>query len=67
MESESLVFTGLEIPRNHGDNEEAAEQLYQLLAEEFPEAQIKTADIGPIIGTHTEPGMLALIYWENNR
>ncbi len=26
-----------------------------------------TADIGPVIGGHTGPGMSAVIYWGNNR
>ena len=28
---------------------------------------IYIADIGPVIGAHTGPGMLAVIYWGNNR
>lgn len=37
------------------------------IQERFPDANVFTADIGPIIGAHTGPGMLALIYWGNNR
>lgn len=33
----------------------------------FPEAEIYVADIGPVIGAHTGPGMLAVIYWGNSR
>lgn len=51
----------------HGDDSEAAAQLYQAVREQFPEAEIRTAEIGPIIGGHTGPGMLALIYWGTNR
>lgn len=51
----------------HGDNPTAAEQLQQSVSMRFPSAEIYIADIGPIIGSHTGPGMLALIYWGNNR
>ena len=51
----------------HGDCPENAEQLRQAVLREFPDADIRTACIGPIIGAHTGPGMLALIYWGANR
>lgn len=60
-EFEKTVFIG------HGDNPEAADQLRQAVSQKFPEAEIHIADIGPIIGAHTGPGMLAVIYWGNNR
>ena len=51
----------------HGDCPEEAEKLVNAIRAEFPEADIYTSDIGPIIGAHTGPGMLALIYMGNNR
>ena len=51
----------------HGDCPEAAEELKTQVLSRFPEADIQIATIGPIIGAHTGPGMLALIYWGNNR
>lgn len=51
----------------HGDDREAAEELEEAVRAHFPEAEIETEEIGPIIGSHTGPGMLALIYWGNNR
>lgn len=51
----------------HGDSLDAAEQLRQKVIQLFPEAIVYIADIGPIIGAHTGPGMLALIYWGDNR
>ena len=51
----------------HGDDPEAAEQLRAAVAEKFPETQIYIVQIGPIIGAHTGPGMLALIYWGSDR
>lgn len=51
----------------HGDCPEAAQQLKSAIANRFPDAKIMIADIGPIIGAHTGPGMLAVIYLGNNR
>lgn len=51
----------------HGDSPEAAEQLRQAILDRFPNAVIDVAPIGPIIGAHTGPGVLALFYWGTNR
>lgn len=51
----------------HGDSPESARQLSERVSDRFAEAEIHIADIGPVIGSHTGPGMLALIYWGENR
>ena len=51
----------------HGACPDGAQALQEAVQERFPEAKVLTADIGPIIGAHTGPGMLALIYWGNTR
>lgn len=51
----------------HGDDPEAAMLLKDAVEAQFPNADIRIAEIGPVIGAHTGPGMLALIYWGNNR
>jgi len=51
----------------HGDDEEALEQCREAVLAEFPNADIRTACIGALIGAHTGPGMLALIYWGKKR
>lgn len=51
----------------HGDCPEEAEKLKKMLKDKFPDAEILTSEIGPVIGAHTGPGMLAVIYWGNNR
>lgn len=51
----------------HADCIEKAESLCVHIEEEFPNAEIQIVDIGPVIGAHTGPGMLAVIYWGNNR
>lgn len=50
-----------------GDAQERAEDLKAIVQKEFPEAEIYTAPIGPVIGSHTGPGMLALIFWGTER
>lgn len=58
---------GKSILIGHADDPEAADMLKERLLEQFPDSEICVAYIGPIIGAHTGPGALALIYWGNNR
>lgn len=51
----------------HADCPDVGEELREQVREQFPEAEIILANIGPVIGAHTGPGMSALIYWGNNR
>ena len=51
----------------HADCPDSAQQLTELVAERFPEARILPAEIGPVIGAHVGPGMLALAYWSAGR
>jgi DegV family protein with EDD domain len=67
MEQGWMPETGKLVVIGHGDYPEGSEQLRKMIAERFPEAEIRTTDIGPVIGAHTGPGMLAVIYWGNNR
>lgn len=46
---------------------ERAEQLQSLLKKQFPAASVYKASIGPIIGTHTGPGLLAVVFWGSGR
>lgn len=51
----------------HGDCPEYAEGLKAQVAARFPDAEIEIDELGPVIGAHTGPGLLALIYWGSNR
>lgn len=51
----------------YGDCPENASILRGEITRHFPDAEVYMADIGPVIGSHTGPGMMALIYWGNNR
>ena len=47
----------------HGDCEERADELAELVKEVNPEADITKMMLCPIIGAHTGPGMVAVIFW----
>ena len=57
-----LPEMGQTVVVGHGACPDGAQALQDAVQERFPEAKVLTADIGPIIGAHTGPGMLALIY-----
>lgn len=67
MEQEWMPELGRRVFIGHGDDLPAAQQLREAVVDRFPEAETSIADIGPIIGAHTGPGMLALIYWGHDR
>ncbi len=67
MEQGWMPEMGKSVLIGHGDCPEDARKLHQAVSMRFPEAEIYVADIGPVIGAHTGPGMLALIYWGNTR
>ena len=47
----------------HGDAAEDAEALRALIAERVEVADVITMQTGPVIGAHTGPGMLAVVFW----
>jgi DegV family protein with EDD domain len=49
----------------HGDCVQDAERLCGLIAERAPAHEVLSLDVGPVIGTHTGPGMLAVVFWGN--
>ncbi|MCI8554819.1 MAG: DegV family protein [Clostridiales bacterium] len=51
----------------HGACPEEGEKLKTAVLERFPDAEIQIVNIGPVIGAHTGPGMLALLYWGGSR
>ena len=51
----------------HGDCPEGSRQLEEGILNQFPAAKLMHTEIGPVIGAHTGPGMLVVIYWGNNR
>ncbi len=57
----TLVLVG------HGNCPDRAAELRAQIERRFPTAQVMTAPIGPVIGAHTGPGMLAVIFWGSER
>ena len=51
----------------HADCPEGAAELKHLVSQHFPDAEVEVGELGPVIGAHTGPGLLALVYWGNNR
>ena len=46
----------------HGDCGEDAEYLKSLVQKEYPQAKVIIEYVGPVIGAHTGPGVIALFY-----
>lgn len=67
MEQTWAPDMGHQVVVAHGDCPEGAQMLREAVCERFPSAEVVTSDIGPIIGAHTGPGMLALAYWGSMR
>ncbi len=51
----------------HADSQEQANQLQHLVEQKFSNAVVYQAQIGPVIGAHTGPGLLALVFWGKRR
>ena len=47
---------------SHGDNEELAVELADAIKREFHIENIMISTIGPVIGSHTGPGTIALFF-----
>lgn len=51
----------------HGDVAQEADELAELVREAVPGANIKIAQLSPIIGVHSGPGTLAIFFWGSKR
>ena len=47
----------------HGDDLKAAEELKECVEKRLPDAEVCISEIGPIIGAHTGPGVMVLVFW----
>lgn len=63
LEKESIDLASQTIIIGHGDDLEQAKELERLIREKYEVREIIISKIGPIIGTHTGPGMLALTFF----
>ena len=55
--AEQVILVG------HGNSEKDAKQLKVEIRERFRPKEIILCDIGPVIGAHVGPGMLAVSFW----
>ena len=67
MEENWMPRLGRTVIIGHGGAPKKAEELANMVRERFPEADVWISEIGPVIGAHAGPGVLALIYWGNDR
>lgn len=67
MESEWKPELGKFVLVGHADCPKVGEELREQVKKQFPEAEVYVANIGPIIGAHTGPGMSALVFWGDER
>lgn len=51
---------------SHGDCEEDALHVKAMVEEAYPEAKVMLSYVGPVIGAHTGPGVIALCYLGKN-
>lgn len=47
---------------SHGDCLEDAERVKAMIEEAYPQSKVLISDVGPVIGAHTGPGVIALCY-----
>lgn len=51
----------------HGDAPEDAEEIRRQLLEHLPFREVVICELGPVIATHSGPGMLAVVFWGPER
>lgn len=62
MEQEGMALEEQIVIIGHGDNLDQAQELENLIRSRNLVKDVLISQIGPIIGSHTGPGMLALVY-----
>lgn len=51
----------------HGDNEETAREIEQLIKEKFDFQEVWFMDVGPVIGCHAGPGVIGILFMGKER
>lgn len=65
MKSNADVDTWNYVFISHGDCLEDATHVKEMIENEYPQAKVLLSDVGPVIGAHTGPGVIALCYLGN--
>lgn len=58
---------GQTIAIGHGSCEEDALRLREMIAERVEVGDVLMLEVGPVIGTHTGPGMVSVVFWGAQR
>lgn len=66
LETEGIDIKSQTVIIGHADNIEQAKELETIIKEKNLVKDILISNIGPVIGTHTGPGMLALVFVGND-
>ena len=62
MKSNADVDTWNYVFISHGDCEDDVKKVKEMVEEAYPQAKVILSDVGPVIGAHTGPGVIALCY-----
>lgn len=62
MQKTADIVTWNQVFISHGDCLEEANIVKEMVVAEFPNAEVTINDVGPVIGAHTGPGVIALCY-----
>lgn len=62
MKTNADVDTWKYVFISHGDCQEEAEHVKSMVEDAYPQAKVIISDVGPVIGAHTGPGVIALCY-----
>jgi fatty acid-binding protein DegV len=62
MKTNSDIDAWEQVFISHGDSIEDAEYVKALVEKEYPNAKVTITYVGPVIGAHAGPGVIALFY-----
>lgn len=66
MKSNAVIDKWNYVFISHGDCLDDATMLKEMIEKEYPGVEVTLCDVGPVIGAHTGPGVVALFYLGNN-
>ena len=61
--AEAVGSRPVQVAVGHGEAEEDAKVLSQMIRDRLNVAEEFTSDLGPVIATHTGPGVLGFVYY----
>jgi len=61
------LLSGAVVAIGHADSPEDAERVREMVVERFTPTEVLMLEIGPVIGAHVGPGMVAVSFWGAER